>query len=67
MPQELQECVAPVQEIFSGFQGKCPWKPLIAGTTKPVGDHKKEETHIRVSLLFWSCTFAMQKWSPAGG
>ena len=28
---------------------------------------KKEETHVRVPLLFWCGTFAVQKWSPAGG
>jgi len=27
---------------------------------------KKKDTHMGV-FLFWSCTFAMQKWSPAGG
>ena len=37
-----------------------------AGST-PVPCSKKEETHKCVSLLFWSCTFATQKWSPAGG
>ena len=51
-------------------QGSCEWlcHSWDAGSESSlIARSKKEETHIRVSLLFWSCTFAMQKWSPAGG
>lgn len=40
-------------------------KKCVASFLVPV--YKKEETHVRVPLLFWCGTFAVQKWSPAGG